>query len=137
MRLKSMLGFFRGWSDLFLTPAEVLLPKLGLYRVTRWILDWHYADPNFRPWAKELVLAEICERTGEISQAEAHYQRVIRPGNAFGYLFLGAFYERHNRIDAAISTFENALSLSVDDPSLAEQLRQRLDSLRCKAPRNE
>lgn len=130
MRLKRLRNFFRGWSDFFLTPAEVLFLNLGMYRLTRRILECHYADPNFRPWGKELGLAEICERTGRIREAEEHYQRVIRPGDVFGHLCLGDFYERQHEIDLAIQTYEKARSLSADNPPLAKELQERMEILR-------
>jgi tetratricopeptide (TPR) repeat protein len=124
-------NFFVGWSDFFLTVGEVLATKMRMFSLARRLVDFHYRDPNFRPWAKELGLAEMYERAARLEEAEMHYRRVIHPSDpAFGLLFLGGFYERQDRVDLAIDTFQEALRLSHEDSKRIEQLEGRLKTLR-------
>ena len=94
------------------------IPQHEDVSVDPWIVDWHYADPKFRPGAREFELAQIFERTGRTKEAEEHYQRAIQPGKVDGHLFLGDFYERQQRVESAIRTFETALLLAEDEPPL-------------------
>jgi len=130
MGRKRLLNPLRGWSDFFMTVAEVIFLNMRMYRLTRWIVDRHYADPKFRPGAKEFELAQIFERTGRIKEAEEHYQRAIQPGEVDGHLFLGDFYERQQQVESAIRTFETALLLAEDEPPLMNQLQERIATLR-------
>jgi tetratricopeptide (TPR) repeat protein len=135
MARQKFLNRLRGWSDAFMTITEVILVKMGLYRLTRCVVEWHYAAPAFRPGARELELARILERTGKTTEAEEQYQRAIQPGKVFGYLFLGDFYQRQHQADSAIRTFEKALTLASADPGLVKQLEERLRALRQRESR--
>ena len=71
MGRKRLLNPLRGWSDFFMTVAEVIFLNMRMYRLTRWIVDRHYADPTFRPWAKQFELAQIFERTGRTKRQKS------------------------------------------------------------------
>jgi hypothetical protein len=133
MWLRRILGFCTGWSDFLMSVAEAAFLGLRMYGVTRRIVERHYRDPTFRPWAKELQLGLISERTGRIREAEEHYRRVIRPGDEFGHLCLGEFYERQGQLESAVRCYETALTLVFEDGAFVKELRQRLNVLRHKA----
>jgi tetratricopeptide (TPR) repeat protein len=124
----------RGCSDFVFTIAEHLLPALGLYRISRVIVKRHYANPNFRPGAKSLALARIAEKEGDYQAAEEYYREATQANSTEPdpYLFLGQFYERRERVQAAIGAYEHARTLATQEPELISALEKRLKALRMR-----
>jgi len=124
----------RSLSDFVFTVAEHVLPAIGLCRLSRSIVNRHYADPAFRPGAKSLALARIAEREGEYEAAEAHYKAAtqVEDGEPDPYLYLGQFYERRGKVQLAIRTYEHALTRASQEAELISALETRLQALRSR-----
>jgi tetratricopeptide (TPR) repeat protein len=140
MRNKGIFHWLTGWSDFFFTFGEVLLPEVGLYRLARWIAERHYAGVGsyHRAGAKELVLAGISGREGNLKAAEDYYRDAasLRPGEPDPYLLWGTLYERNGQRDRAVWAYERALPLAQDEPALILELRRRLATLRTTLSRD-
>lgn len=105
---------------------------MGLYRLSRFIVNRHYADSSFRPAAKLLALARIAEREGDYHAAESDFKAATESaaGQPDAYLYLGQYYERRHNAQLAIRTYEQALALSTQEPRLTAALEKRLQLLR-------
>jgi tetratricopeptide (TPR) repeat protein len=112
-----------------MTLAEHMLLAMRMSRLAGLVVEWHYKDADLRPGAKERSLARISERTGNAKEAEEYYRRAIQYGEVDGYLFLGQFYERRQRTDSAIRTYERAVAPASDEPQLLHALKERLEEL--------
>jgi tetratricopeptide (TPR) repeat protein len=129
-------GVFRlltGWSDFFYTVAETVLPRVGLYSLAEWLAERHYAGVGsfHRAGAKELILADIAGRAGDVARAESSYKRAIalRPNEPDPYAFWGTMYEQRGQRAQAMWAYERALPLAHEEPAFVAELGRRLSRL--------
>jgi Flp pilus assembly protein TadD len=107
---------------------------MGLCRLSRFIVNRHYSDPNFRPSAKSLALGRIAERAGDYQAAEEHYKAApqVDANEPDPYLFLGQFHERREQVQPAIRAYEHARTFARQEPELISALEKRLEVLRMR-----
>jgi tetratricopeptide (TPR) repeat protein len=137
MRSNRAFRLLTGWSDYFYTLAEHLLPRAGLHRLAQWLAERHYAGVGsfHRAGAKELTLAVIAGRGGDVTRAESYFKRAItlRPNEPDPFLFWGTMYEQRGQQAEAIWAYEHALQLARDEPALVAELERRLLRLRAES----
>jgi tetratricopeptide (TPR) repeat protein len=111
--------------------AEEILPRLRLYAAAEYLVNTCYGRP-LRPDVRELALARVYERAGEIDRAVHCLRRAIamRPDVPDNYLFLGLLFARHDRPFDAIRAFEQAIDVAQDRPADAEFAQRQIENLR-------
>ena len=126
--MRRMPRLLTGWSDFFMTIGEALLPEVGLHRVARHIVERHYTGGRHRLGAKEIALARIYEKAGDLTRAEEYLTQAaeMRPDY---YVHLGQFLARIGRPAAAIEVFEQSLGLE-QHPTMLEFIQKRIAELR-------
>lgn len=121
--------FLTGWSDFFMTIAEVCLPAFGLYRLARYVAEKHYVGGLHGPGAKEIALARIYEEAGDLKRAEECLNRAVTMRPDAYQVFLAQFFARTGQRGAAIDAFERARGVTHHAAEL-EFIQQRIAELR-------
>ena len=78
--------------------------------------------------------AGLAEKEGDHQAAEEHYKAAMQVDaeEPDPYLYLGQFYERRERAEVAIRTYEQALTLARKEPELVAAVEKRLQLLRSR-----
>jgi tetratricopeptide (TPR) repeat protein len=112
--------------------TEHTLPALRLYSVAEFMANKFYESLSWSPDQRDLALAKIYEKAGNIDSAEESFRKAIalRSHEPDNYLLFAQFLARQKRPQDAIRVLEQAIPLAQEHSTYRQFAERRIEELR-------